>query len=552
MSASASASASTSASVTIPSKEDELSVKLAALNTEQRLCVELAQAGHNLFVTGGAGTGKSFTIEVMVLALNVLQKRVALTATTGNAAVHIGGTTLHHFGGFGLETDDRDELRRRAKSRRCQDSFNNIDVLVIDEVSMLSPAYFEQFSIVAQTTRSNSAPFGGLQVIACGDFFQLPPVVTKHRSGKNKLSLDKPQFACETPLWAKTFLCNVELIQVFRQCNDPPFVKMLNRCRWGKPSQEDIRLLSGRLNAQVGTGGIRPTFLHARKDEVQRINNECLNLLTATPREYRMVDGFVAGSSEPTDVLPTQPFIAKTIHRLREDVPADDVLTLKVGAQVMLITNLSQQHQLVNGSRGVVVRFTTTEPIYPVVRFAKSEVTVRAYMWKHVFRNGVYAYVAAIPLKLAYAYTIHKSQSQSMDCVQIQLDKTVWEEGQAYTAISRVRSLAGLTLSAFDPSSIRANERIVKFYTNLGQNPINKLMIANTLQKPPPRMLNRSMDVDVDVDAKLPEEEEEEEEEVDVDDDDDLEEAEEDVADTMFDAADDDEGEFEDGGVDDN
>jgi ATP-dependent DNA helicase PIF1 len=446
----------------------------STLNAEQRQCVELVLAGHNVFLTGSAGTGKSFTLAALTSALRDAGKRVEVTASTGIAAVNIGGVTIHAFSGFGIGNETREELRRKANSRKFRDIWSQVDVLVLDEISMILPDYFEKLSLVTQVARQDNSPFGGLQIIAVGDFFQLPPVTKRMRGVV--IPESQPIFCFETNLWKETLKHTVELKHIFRQ-SDPAFIECLQRIRWGKVATEDVRMLTARLNANINCGGISPTFLHSRIEDVNRINQQHLEELQTAAHTYHMVDGFIAPSSESPEKLPPRTKIDRSVFELRKNVPAEAELTLKIGSQVILLTNLSQEHKLVNGSRGQVVRFTETEPVYPIVRFANNEVVIRAYMWKKIFRApAVYAYVAQIPLKLAYAYTIHKSQSQSIDFVQIQLDTSIFEEGQAYTALSRVRQLSGLTLSAFNPACIKANPRVIAFYTSLGQNPLQKIM----------------------------------------------------------------------------
>ena len=482
-----------------------------SLNAEQRQCVDLALQGHNIFLTGSAGTGKSFTLAALTTALRDAGKRVEVTASTGIAAVCIGGVTIHAFAGFGIGNETREELRRKANSRKFRDIWTQVDVLILDEISMILPDYFEKLSVVTQVARQDNSPFGGLQVIAVGDFFQLPPVTKRLRG--SVVPDSQPIFCFETSLWKETFKHTVELRHIFRQ-SDPAFIECLQRIRWGKVATEDVRMLTTRLNANVDCAGIRPTFLHSRIEDVNRINQQHLEQLTGVSHTYHMVDGFIAPSSESPEKLPPRTKIDRSVFDLRKNVPAEAELTLKVGTQVILLTNLSQEHKLVNGSRGQVVRFTETEPVYPIVRFANNEVVIRAYMWKKVFRApAVYSYVAQIPLKLAYAYTIHKSQSQSIDFVQIQLDTSIFEEGQAYTALSRVRQLSGLTLSAFNPACIRANPRVVAFYTSMGQNPLQKIMSRVALA-------NQQEEEEDESEGKSGDEDDEEELEGEVDDED--------------------------------
>lgn len=451
------------------------------LNSDQKRALELALDGSNFFLTGSGGTGKSFVISYIHDCLLKAGKKVKITATTGIASIAIGGTTIHSFSGIGIGTEPRDQLRKIANTKKMREIWEPIDTLIIDEISMLKPDYFEKLSVVAQIARQNTSPFGGVQLILVGDFFQLPPVNRKHANEDKK----EKDFCFESQLWNESIKEIVELKDVFRQ-KDPSFVRCLQRIRWGKPTDEDIRMLMSRLNAIVGNDLIRPTLLHSRTDQVNKINEEHLNMIIDEPHNYHTVDGFHNHTGTSGDNLPPRVRINKSINDLRQQVLADETLVLKKGAQVMLLANISHEHGLVNGSRGVVVDFITTNngPVYPVVRFSNVEVIIRPYMWKFIFGKDMYSYVAQIPLKLAYAFTIHKSQSQSMDCVQIHLDSSVFAEGQAYTALSRVRMLSGLTLSAFNPQCIKANQKVVDFYNNIGNFfSIRGLMSRVTLAK---------------------------------------------------------------------
>ena len=497
------------------------------LNSEQRRALELALQGENFFLTGSGGTGKSFCVEYIVHALRKRGKNVALTSTSGISAVTVGGVTVHSFGGFQLGNQTPDELRRMAKNSQKYAKIWRIDTLIIDEISMLHPDYFEKLGLMAQCAREDASAFGGVQVILVGDFFQLPPV---HQRVKGRVQ-GQFEFCFETPTWEKTIPFTIELKQVFRQ-TDPPFVELLQRVRWSRPSYLDLRVLSSRLNAKVNIGEIQPTALHANVAAVNARNEAHLQSLPGAMETYRCMTGWNHPSSEPAESLPSVSRIDHVLADMKKHPPADDVLHLKIGAQVILLVNLSPQHGLMNGSRGIVVAFSEPVPpvhppppdaasprqalVYPIVRFAKVQCKVRPYMWKHIFggRHQVYAYLAQIPLKLASAYTIHRSQSQSLDCVSVQLDKTVFEYGQAYTALSRVRSLEGLSLSAFDPSCIRAHPKVVEFYAKMGLSEVpSKLEVLMKKVKSATDLDNTQQDTSEEEEIEEVEEAEEEEDE---------------------------------------
>ena len=198
-------------------------------------------------------------------------------------------------------------------------------------------------------------------------------------------------FSFQTKVWNRLNLETVRLQQVFRQ-SDPVFAKCLARIRVGTPSAEDIRMLTSRLHATIQHDKIKPTFLHSRLDEVTRMNQEHLDEINEPPHCYSLLEGFMAPKQD-VDNAPPKTKIDRVIVELRRNVPADHELTLKVGAQVILLVNLSFQHQLINGSRGVVMEFKETSPgsgiKYPVVRFDKVTTTVHSHMWKHVFKRCI-------------------------------------------------------------------------------------------------------------------------------------------------------------------
>jgi ATP-dependent DNA helicase PIF1 len=463
--------------------EDKLS-----LHAEQKRAIQLACDGHNLFLTGSAGTGKTVCSRAILRALRDKGRRVEATGTTGIAAIQIGGPTIFSFSGLGMMNMSISEIRT-MKTAKLTAIWQGIDTLLIDEISMLKPDVFEKLSVVAQVAREDSRPFGGVQVIACGDFFQLPPVWTKK---KHLFRPDEPYYCFESPLWKQTFKQSVELTQVYRQ-SDPKFIECLQRIRKGQCTDADCQLLQTRHGVKLTLGEednkdksaiIRPTQLHSMTEHVDKINSAELAKIQSKEHLFQMIDGFLSAPDTPEDQFPSPKAIEDAKKYLHKNVIADEHLALKVGAQVMLLVNLSMEYQLMNGSRGVVISFTE-DLGYPVVKFDKCKCIVRSYMWKKGYSPGMFVYVAQIPLKLAYAYTIHKSQSQSMDCVELRLDSSVWEEGMAYTALSRVRTLYGLTLSSFTKDAIRANPRVIKFYEGLGNEKDAQSLLSSVLNKGP-------------------------------------------------------------------
>jgi len=435
------------------------------LNAEQQRAVDLSLAGTSFFLTGEAGTGKSWSLETIIEQLKANGTEVAVTAATGLAASQIGGSTLHAFAGIGLGNDPIERLVASAKQERLRTRWSGVDTLIIDEVSMVDPVYWSKLQRVAQVARNNPRePFGGLQVIAVGDFFQLPPVAKPDHA-------QQARYCFETKAWQDTFHHVVNLTQVFRQ-KDGRFVALLNRARRGRLTPDDVALLRNRLNVSfTAADGIEPTLLYPYNKKVQEENQAALKKLPSKPRLYRMKTGStsVANGTTRLDLpdadrkKPMTP-VEREALKLRNNCPASQELLLKVGAQVMLLANLRPEAGLVNGSRGVVVGFDRHH--YPVVRFAKCRATIQAFMWKTRLGDYGHVWASQIPLKLAYAYTIHKAQGQSMDRVKLRLVKT-FEAGQGYVALSRVRTLEGLCLTGFNPEAIQVDPKVIAFYDAL-------------------------------------------------------------------------------------
>lgn len=413
--------------------------------------------------------------------------RVAVTASTGLAACNIGGVTLHSFAGIGLGKESAEDLvkkiRRNAKAKQ---RWLRTKVLIMDEVSMVDGDLFDKLEQIARTIRNNGRPFGGIQLVITGDFFQLPPVP---ESGK------QAKFAFDAGTWTTSIDHTIGLHHVFRQ-KDPVFANMLNEMREGRLSQDSIarfRTLSRDL--PKSTEDIEATELFPTRPEVDRANESRMRLLDGKEYIFEANDGGTAPTKEQRD-------------RLLQHCMVPERLTLKKGAQVMLVKNMDDT--LVNGSLGKVTMFMTeqmfnaykddeeaflengpseadlkgmeikeklgldTRKIYPVVRFAIADGTTRDLLckredWKVELPNGeVQASRSQIPLILAWALSIHKAQGQTLERVRVDLGR-VFEKGQAYVALSRATSMAGLQILRFDPRKVLAHEKVRLFYSKLSR-----------------------------------------------------------------------------------
>ncbi|CAH2093009.1 unnamed protein product [Euphydryas editha] len=405
----------------------------SSLNAEQQRVLEACLSGKNIFFTGSAGTGKSFLLKRIVSAL---PPDVTMpTASTGVAACHIGGTTLHAFAGIGDGSGSLEKLCEKAtklplvaqKWRKCKH-------LIIDEISMVDGTYFEKLEAVARHVRKNDKPFGGIQLILCGDFLQLPPVVDKGKSSK--------RFCFQTSCWEKCIELCFELKEVHRQ-TDKEFISILNNIRIGRVTKDISDRLIKTASQKIESDGILATRLCSHTNDSKMINYSKLRDLEGEEKLFSSQD-----SDNATSLLDMQ-----TI--------APSKLLLKVGAQVMLLKNINVNAGLVNGARGVVVRF---EEGLPVVRFKnKKEYTARTERWYVKNSNGSLLCRRQVPLNLAWAFSIHKSQGLTLDCVEMSLSK-IFEAGQAYVALSRAQSLDTLRVLDFDSRHVWANPDVLEFY----------------------------------------------------------------------------------------
>ncbi|KAA0174538.1 hypothetical protein FNF27_03912 [Cafeteria roenbergensis] len=419
------------------------------LTSEQRQVLRAIGEGHSVFFTGAAGCGKSVLLRRIIASLPAAS--TAVTAPTGVAACNVGGTTLHAFSGAGTRPDASasDVAARVRRSPETLARWRRTRVLIVDEVSMLDGAALDMLEEVARRVRSDPRPFGGLQLVLAGDFLQLPPV--------SKGGAARKPYAFEAACWGKCVSVEVELTRVFRQA-DRDFVDVLNAIRWGVVTPAARAALDARWGADVVIAGadggpaIRPTLLFTHRADVDAVNEKELARLRGDEVVLRGDDTAHSPGAR---------------RALESACPAPASLRLRVGAQVMLVRNLDVGAGLVNGARGVVLGFSGTLR-YPQVRFASGTVTV---LGKETFSvqpaAGARAFRKQVPLRLAFAMSVHKSQGTSLDAVSMSLGR-VFEAGQAYVALSRARSLAGLSLlDKFKPECVRACPVALKFYTQL-------------------------------------------------------------------------------------
>lgn len=408
-----------------------------SLNERQQMVMAAVRRGESVFYTGCAGTGKSYLLKALVDVLP--RKTTWVTAMTGIAALNIGGRTLHSQAGIGLARKSAAALVRDMKSNKRAE-WRKCTTLVIDEVSMLSRGLFEKLNEVAQIARGDPRPFGGVQLVLAGDFFQLPPV-SQESSGPDV------EFCFESPLWTSAVPVQIELTHIFRQ-TDAEFVSLLQEVRSGHLSPAAVERLTALGRPLKETEGVVATRLFPKNAQVDVINETNLDGLRGDTRTYESVD--YTKDVEHTILL-------------ERNCIAPKQLLLKEGAQVMLLKNLGDDKH-VNGSRGVVVGFNPISTM-PRVRFLSGCVLeLTPTMWEYESREGdLLATRTQIPLRLAWAVTVHKSQGLTIDMMEVDL-KGTFAYGQAYVALSRARTIDGLRVLNFHPGHVRTHPLVASFY----------------------------------------------------------------------------------------
>jgi ATP-dependent DNA helicase PIF1 len=415
------------------------------MNKSQEEFIRLAYEGHTIFLTGAGGTGKSYILQHLVDKYKAINRKYALTSMTGCAALLLGrATTLHSWACVGLAKDSAGKLiesiNASAKSKR---RWISTEVLIVDEVSMMDADLFQKLDAIGQAVRKNPKPFGGIQLIFVGDFFQLPPV-------------DKGMstFIFETDLWSKIGFKTIELNEVIRQ-KDPAFHTILNEARIGELSIDSFNILKSRTGLSWKGLEIKPTLLFPKKDIVTNVNSQGLSRLPDPEYIYKVET--ICTSKHGNELV----YLTQKVLR---NAPYDETVVLKLGAQVMLLINRNDGTELVNGSRGVVTGFL--ENSTPLVKFhsMNTSIPIEKYTWEI---EGENMSQNQLPLKLAYALTIHKSQGSTLDSALIDIGPDVFECGQAYVALSRVKSLDCLYIHNLSMMAFKAHPKVKKFYEML-------------------------------------------------------------------------------------
>lgn len=465
------------------------------LNEEQTQVFAHYFNGNNVFMTGAGGCGKTYLIRRIYKHASTTGKILQVCATTGCAAILLdcNAKTIHSWSGIGLGNGEVEYYVSRIKTNREKSrAWLSTHTLIIDELSMLSKRLLDLLDQIGRQIRNRNVPFGGIQVIASGDFYQLPPVSKVKNS-------DESAFAFESTNWTKIFPVEIELTNNHRQ-TDPTFLKILNEIRVGRITRSSVDLLNSYVGRIPETTEYIPARLLPTRAKVNKINQEHLYKLEGEMMVFEAIEKTTPipkqNASGKISKPPSLTAIRQEIEFLLKNGMFEKTLELKQHAQVMCITNLNMEKGIVNGSIGRILEFSTEEDfvsnykppviasvllenlkpcseMYPVVEFMNGEIEL---MKPHVWLCDKFADhgigIAQIPLILAWAISIHKSQGTTVDMAQVDIGRSIFECGQSYVALSRVRSLNGLYLTEFNPSKIKVHRKVREFYQAMKERQI--------------------------------------------------------------------------------
>lgn len=399
----------------------------------QSAALDTLKTGGNVFLTGEPGAGKTYVINQYIAWLEAAGLSVAITASTGIAATHIGGMTIHSWSGLGIrDTLTPYDLDKIATNEKVSRRAKKANVLIIDEVSMLDARVLDMVNMILKAVRQRDEAFGGLQVVLVGDFFQLPPVT---KPG------DVMTYAFQSRAFEEARFLTCYLNEQHRQ-EDEMFLSLLKSIRSNQVEEDHYTLLSEQTS--IAYENIEPTKLFTHNADVDAFNNEKLRELKGATRKFQM-EGMGA------KIL---------VESLVRNCLSPQMLELKEEAMVMFTKN-NFEKGYVNGTLGRIIGFDSLAG-WPLVKTSDGRtIKVEPTSWEVMEDGKVRASIEQVPLRLAWAITVHKSQGMSLDAAEIDLSRA-FVYGQGYVALSRVRALAGLKLSGMNPNALQVDPRVSK------------------------------------------------------------------------------------------
>lgn len=474
----------------------------------QGQALAILQTGANVFLTGEPGSGKTHTVNTFVAWLRSCGVEPAITASTGIASTHIGGMTIHSWSGIGVRNTLNDyDLDQITQNERVVRRVRSAHTLIVDEISMLSATTFAMVDAVCRAIRHDQRPFGGLHVVLVGDFFQLPPIQrralgSEHEQAEMFVDPDDGSasvFACGSRAWRMLNPIVCYLSEQHRQ-EDAVFLELLSAIRRGEVSRTHRDLLHSR---KVEAASVDITHLYSHNADVDRINDIELGKIKAETRTFQMTAKGSAG----------------LVATLKRGCLSPETLSLKKGARVMCTKN-DVAGKYANGTIGAVIGFVKGAGFPVVETKAGRTIVVDPVEWAVSDGGKVLARIVQVPLRLAWAITVHKSQGMSLDAAHMDLS-SAFEYGQGYVAISRVRTLSGLSLAGINERALEvhpeirerdiefraASDRAQETFARMSENEIAKLQdnfIRASGGHSPKSDMGKSGKQSVSVEAKTP------------------------------------------------
>jgi ATP-dependent DNA helicase PIF1 len=406
------------------------------LNKKQEKAFNEVKSGKNVFITGPGGTGKSFVINKIIQYCKDNNKKYGVTSTTGSSALLIGGKTIHSYLGIGLANKDADELFKeiRYKYKNILTKIKELEILIIDEISMMSSVLFDKISCLLCLCRKSTKQFGGIQLILTGDFCQLESI--------------NNDYCFNSYSWNKLNLEVIFLNKMIRQNEDKEFKKILCDLRYGICTDEIYKILC-KCKDTVFDNLIKPTILYSRNEDVDKINKI----------EY---DNLIKKNAISFTYPVILPDIKKNHEKIKKWIKSLDIkesIDLCIGAHIIITVNINQNKGLINGTSGYIIDLL---PSKVIIQNNNNIHAIEYYKCSYIEDPEIY--FKYMPVKLAYAITIHKSQGMTLDAIEVDIGDKIFAYGQAYTALSRVRNLKNIKIKDISKTSFLIDKSVINFY----------------------------------------------------------------------------------------
>jgi len=426
---------------------------MVSLNTEQLSAVSAVKAKKNIFLTGSPGTGKSFTLKEIIKYLSQNDVPHAVTSSTGCSAVLINGQTIHSYFSLGISDIDVDKIVQKIKQYRTKyNQIRDLKCLIIDEISMIDTILFEGVSNILKKIKGNNMPFGGIQMIFVGDFCQLSPV--------------KGDYCFNSQEWKDCNLSNIVLKEFMRQKDDIDLQNILSEVRFGKCSNKTLNVLKKLKETKFGNK-IVPTKLFSLTSHVNTVNQ--MNYEKTVPKNIKSIQCFpptledefsTTGIEDDFGVNCTMCYNA--VSNDKKTQLNDYKTELYVGLQVMVTRNISIEKRLINGTMGIVSKLAPT-----YVQIVDKDENEHIIYYHKDTNENTKTYTKFMPIKLAYALSIHKSQGATLDAVEVDGGVFIFAPGQLYTALSRAQNLQSIKILDIDKSSFICHCAVKQFYEKI-------------------------------------------------------------------------------------